>query len=99
LLRTIDRKKLGPIVFHDKSRMEALNAIVWPAIEAMADAELRRMRAVRAWCTTGHRSSTPAGGCLPACMPALSCLRVLSCLLASPATRHAHPSADPSPAI
>jgi dephospho-CoA kinase len=42
---SVDRKKLGPIVFKDKSRMDALNAIVWPAIVALADAELRSMRA------------------------------------------------------
>ena len=42
---SVDRKKLGTIVFKDRSRMEALNAIVWPAIAALADKELRAMHA------------------------------------------------------
>ena len=42
---SIERKKLGPIVFRDKSRMDALNSIVWPAIVALADTELRKMKA------------------------------------------------------
>ena len=29
---TIDRRKLGPIVFASKQKMDALNAIVWPVI-------------------------------------------------------------------
>ena len=42
---SVDRKKLGTIVFKDRTRMEALNAIVWPAIVALADKELRAMHA------------------------------------------------------
>ena len=42
---SVDRSKLGPIVFKDSSRMDALNAIVWPAIVALADAALRAMKA------------------------------------------------------
>ena len=38
---TVDRAKLGPIVFGDQARMEALNGIVWPAIAALAELELR----------------------------------------------------------
>ena len=37
---TVDRSKLGPIVFSDASRMQALNAIVWPAIAELAEAEI-----------------------------------------------------------
>ena len=31
----IDRKKLGPIVFNDKSKLELLNCIVWPEIRKL----------------------------------------------------------------
>eukprot|EP01052_Picozoa_sp_SAG31_P054657 SAG31_NODE_14676_length_793_cov_1.165706_1_plen_107_part_10 len=41
---TVDRKKLGAIVFANKDRMTALNAIVWPAIAKMVDSELCLMR-------------------------------------------------------
>ena len=40
---TVDRTKLGPIVFSAKEKMDALNAIVWPAIAALAEAELAEM--------------------------------------------------------
>jgi len=33
--KTIDRRKLGPIVFSDKSKLELLNSIVWPEIHRM----------------------------------------------------------------
>ena len=36
----IDRRKLGPIVFADKKRLEQLNAIVWPAIRQLAEEEI-----------------------------------------------------------
>ena len=45
VMSTIDRRKLGPIVFKDKSRMEALNGIVWPAIASLAAQELTRLKA------------------------------------------------------
>ena len=41
----IDRRALGPIVFGDLAKLQALNGIVWPAIRALALAELRAMRA------------------------------------------------------
>lgn len=41
---TINRKALGAIVFGDPSQMRALEAIVWPAIRSMIEAELTVLR-------------------------------------------------------
>ncbi|KAJ1478453.1 hypothetical protein T484DRAFT_1817568, partial [Baffinella frigidus] len=41
----IDRRALGPIVFSDPAKMQALNGIVWPAIRALALEKLRELRA------------------------------------------------------
>ena len=40
---TVDRTKLGPIVFAAKEKMDDLNAIVWPAIAALAELELGKL--------------------------------------------------------
>ena len=40
---TVDRRKLGPIVFSAKAKMDELNGIVWPRIAAMAEKELEEM--------------------------------------------------------
>ncbi|XP_026736424.1 bifunctional coenzyme A synthase isoform X2 [Trichoplusia ni] len=45
----IDRKKLGQIVFSDKAQLEKLNSIVWPAVIAEAQ------RQIRAYGESGHR--------------------------------------------
>ncbi|GFR61245.1 bifunctional coenzyme A synthase [Elysia marginata] len=38
----INRKKLGPIVFADKNKLNKLNSIVWPAIRALAEQEIKK---------------------------------------------------------
>ncbi|GFO24685.1 bifunctional coenzyme a synthase [Plakobranchus ocellatus] len=38
----INRQKLGPIVFSDKSRLSKLNSIVWPAICSLAEKEIKQ---------------------------------------------------------
>lgn len=38
---TVDRTKLGPIVFADKSKLAKLNEIVWPSIRALALHEMK----------------------------------------------------------
>lgn len=40
---TIDRRKLGPIVFSSKAKMDALNAIVWPVIAKLFQEEVDRL--------------------------------------------------------
>lgn len=40
----VDRATLGGIVFADKAQMAALNAIVWPAIRALLEREIARVR-------------------------------------------------------
>merc|ERR1712106_188279 len=40
---TIIRRELGKIVFGDKSKLELLNSIVWPAIRQMAEDKSRKM--------------------------------------------------------
>lgn len=40
----IERSKLGRIVFNDKEKLNKLNAIVWPAIYALVDDEIDRMK-------------------------------------------------------
>lgn len=42
--RLIDRGKLGSIVFKDRSKLDKLNEIVWPAIYSLVDEELARMK-------------------------------------------------------
>jgi dephospho-CoA kinase len=42
---SINRRALGGIVFSDKSKMEELNAIVWPEIRTLIIQELDRARA------------------------------------------------------
>jgi len=39
----IDRRKLGPIVFASKLKMDALNAIVWPVIAKLFQGEVDRL--------------------------------------------------------
>ncbi|CAH1789636.1 unnamed protein product [Owenia fusiformis] len=41
----INRKALGPKVFADKSKLEKLNAIVWPAILKLAQAQIQQHHA------------------------------------------------------
>lgn len=41
---TINRRALGSIVFSDKSKMEELNSIVWPAIRKLLEAALENYR-------------------------------------------------------
>lgn len=41
--KTIDRRKLGPIVFGDKSKLELLNSIVWPEIHRMKQEIIERV--------------------------------------------------------
>jgi dephospho-CoA kinase len=43
--RTIERKKLGAIVFADKTRLTALNAIVHPAVRRLGDEKIRAIEA------------------------------------------------------
>ncbi|XP_046373874.2 bifunctional coenzyme A synthase-like [Haliotis rufescens] len=40
----IDRKKLGGIVFSDRSKLDELNKIVWPEIMKLAEAEISRFQ-------------------------------------------------------
>jgi phosphopantetheine adenylyltransferase/dephospho-CoA kinase len=40
---TIDRRKLGPIVFSSKAKMDALNTIVWPVIAKLFQEEVDRL--------------------------------------------------------
>lgn len=40
---TVDRKKLGTIVFADHVKLQRLNEIVWPAIERLAKIRLRQL--------------------------------------------------------
>eukprot|EP00127_Corallochytrium_limacisporum_P005964 Clim_evm41s215 gene=Clim_evmTU41s215 len=42
--KMVDRKKLGPIVFSDKSQLEALNGMVWPAIAALAQKKFEELK-------------------------------------------------------
>ncbi|XP_025096576.1 bifunctional coenzyme A synthase-like isoform X2 [Pomacea canaliculata] len=39
----IDRKKLGAIVFSDKSKMDMLNKIVWPEIQKLVEKEIEQL--------------------------------------------------------
>ncbi|KAK7109446.1 bifunctional coenzyme A synthase-like [Littorina saxatilis] len=39
----VDRKKLGSIVFSDKSKLEKLNSIVWPEIMKLAEKEMKQL--------------------------------------------------------
>ena len=41
--RTVDRRKLGDIVFADKKKREALNAIIHPAVAKMWTSEVRKL--------------------------------------------------------
>lgn len=43
--RTVDRKKLGPIVFADPSQLDKLTSIVWPATFALMKQMVAEMRA------------------------------------------------------
>jgi dephospho-CoA kinase len=43
--RTVDRKKLGPIVFADPSQLDKLTSIVWPATFARMKQMVAQMRA------------------------------------------------------
>lgn len=43
--RTVDRKKLGPIVFADPSQLDKLTSIVWPATFARMKQMVAEMRA------------------------------------------------------
>lgn len=40
----IDRKKLGQIVFEDKQKLNALNAIIWPKLEEMVQQRMQQMK-------------------------------------------------------
>lgn len=42
--KQIDRAKLGKIVFSDKSKLDKLNSIVWPAIYKLVDIEIDRLK-------------------------------------------------------
>ena len=42
---TIDRSKLGPIVFGDKAEMKALEGIVWPVIRGFIQEEVEKAKA------------------------------------------------------
>lgn len=41
----IDRPKLGKIVFSDRSKLDKLNSIVWPAIYKLVDAQVEQLKA------------------------------------------------------
>jgi len=41
---TIDRKKLGPLVFGDKKELEMLNSIVWPEILQMMEDIIKKIK-------------------------------------------------------
>lgn len=41
----VDRRKLGPVVFAAPGNLEKLNGIVWPVIQDMAVAEMKRLKA------------------------------------------------------
>ena len=41
----VDRKKLGPVVFGAPENLQKLNGIVWPVIQDMAVAEMKRLKA------------------------------------------------------
>lgn len=43
--KEIIRSKLGKIVFSDKAKLQRLNGIVWPAIYALVDEEIERLKA------------------------------------------------------
>jgi dephospho-CoA kinase len=43
--RTIDRKKLGAIVFEDKQRLDTLNSIVHPVVRRVSDAKIAAIEA------------------------------------------------------
>jgi len=42
--KEINRSALGKIVFSDKSKLEKLNSIVWPAIYELVDEEIERLK-------------------------------------------------------
>jgi len=59
----IDRAALGGIVFADRSRMHALNAIVWPAIEALIEQALNDAAdSAPAACDAAGDASAPGAG-------------------------------------
>jgi dephospho-CoA kinase len=52
----IDRKKLGAIVFGDRSQMAKLERIVWPHVKTLIVSEIDRLR--REWETIGGSDNT-----------------------------------------
>jgi dephospho-CoA kinase len=52
----IDRKKLGAVVFGDRSQMAKLERIVWPHVKTLIVSEIDRLR--REWETSGGSDNT-----------------------------------------